>query len=213
VSDGTVSRIERGHLAPVAFGTLEAVARVLDVSIDHRAWSRGGDLDRLVNARHGTLVDDVMASLGRLAWLAHPEASFNERGERGLIDVLAWQAARRALLVIEVKTEIVDIGELLGTLDRKRRLAPLVAARLGWTGLTEARGSVALIVGDSAMNRRRLQSHAATIRAVLPGDGRHLRGYLRDPADPVAVAAFWPYRHPGTTKRGWSAVRRVRRSR
>jgi transcriptional regulator with XRE-family HTH domain len=212
VTDATVSRIERGHWAPVAFGTLDAVAGALDVTIDHRPWSRGGDLDRLVNVRHAALVEDLIETMTRHGWTARPEASFNERGERGLVDVLAWHARQRALLVIEVKTEIVDVGELLGTLDRKRRLAPIVARRFGWTAVSDAQVSVALIVGESATNRRRAQDHAASIRAALPGDGRQLRGYLRDPRHPVAVAAFWPYRHAGMTKRGWSAVRRVRRS-
>ena len=49
------------------------------------------------------------------------------RGERGVIDILAWHAATRTLLVIELKTEIVDINELMGTVDRKRRLAATVA--------------------------------------------------------------------------------------
>ena len=39
---------------------------------------------------------------------------------------------RRALLVIELKTAIVDVGELLGTFDRKVRNAGEVARRLGW---------------------------------------------------------------------------------
>lgn len=213
VSDATVSRIERGHLAPVTFGTMSAVARALGVTIELRAWTRGGDLDRLVNARHAALVEAVLDVLARLGWVARPEVSFNERGEQGLIDVLAWHPVRRAVLVVEVKTEIVDIGELLGTLDRKRRLGRVVAARLGWGPAAEDGVSVALIVGESSMSRRRLQAHAASIRAALPGDGRQLRRYLRDPRESVAVAAFWPYRHRGTTTRGWGAVRRVPRAR
>jgi hypothetical protein len=36
------------------------------------------------------------------------------------------------LLVVEVKTAIVDVAELLGTLDGKRRLAVRVARERGW---------------------------------------------------------------------------------
>ncbi len=48
------------------------------------------------------------------------------------IDILAWHAASRSLLVIELKTELVDVQETVGTLDRKRRLAAQVAAERGW---------------------------------------------------------------------------------
>jgi transcriptional regulator with XRE-family HTH domain len=210
LSDATISRIERGHLGPVTFGTVAAVARVLEVNLDHRAWSRAGDLDRLFNARHAALVDDVISSLAAKGWAARPEISFNARGERGVIDVLAWHERARALLVIEVKTEIVDVGELLGTLDRKRRLGPEIARGLGWE---VASTSVALIVGQSHTNRRRVQAHAASLHAALPGDGRQLRGFLSHPSPPVALIAFWPNRHPGTARtarRVSSAVRRVR---
>ena len=49
------------------------------------------------------------------AWVVRPEVSFSIYGERGVIDVLAWHPARRAILVIELKTELVDINELMGT--------------------------------------------------------------------------------------------------
>lgn len=210
VSDVTVSRIERGHLEATTFGTVAQVARAIEVTVDLRAWSRAGDVERLLNARHAMLVEDLVTALSRFGWLARPEASFNERGERGFIDVLAWHPTFRALLLIEVKTEIVDVGELLGTLDRKRRLAPAVARGIGWPAGSGV--AVALIVGESHTNRRRVGEHSASLHAALAGDGRQLRRYLREPAAPLAVVAFWPYRHGGTARSSWSATRRVRRS-
>ena len=43
-----------------------------------------------------------------------PEVSFSIYGERGVIDILAWHPGRRALLIIELKTDIVDVNELVG---------------------------------------------------------------------------------------------------
>jgi transcriptional regulator with XRE-family HTH domain len=209
VSDATVSRIERGHLASVAVGTALAVAAALEVNVDLRAWTRAGDLDRLVNRRHAALAEDVVAALVVCGWVVRPELSFNERGERGFVDILASHPAFRALLAVEIKTELVDVGEALGTLDRKRRLAPRLAAIQGWT--SPASVSVALILGESRTNRRRVAEHAATIRSVLPDDGRQLRSLLRHPSTAIAALAYWPVRHPGTAGPGWSAVRRVRR--
>jgi hypothetical protein len=65
-------------------------------------------------------------------WSIAPEVSFSIWGERGLIDILAWHAPTRSLLVIELKTAIVDVSGLVGTVDRKRRLAPEIARSRGW---------------------------------------------------------------------------------
>jgi hypothetical protein len=65
------------------------------------------------------------------AWILAPEATFSIYGERGAIDILAWHPGRRVVLVIELKTDVVDLNELLGTLDRKRRLARTIASERG----------------------------------------------------------------------------------
>ena len=189
VSDSTISRIERGQIDGTPVGTLAAVARVLDVSIDHRPWGR--DLDRLVNAGHAELVEDVVGTLQRLGWTCRPEASFNHFGERGFVDLLAWHPGRRALLVIEAKTAIVDVGELLATFDRKRRVGPRIGRELGWD--PEGPVSAALIIRAGRTNRRHVAAHSATLRASLPDSALALRAYLRDPAGPaVAAITFWP---------------------
>jgi hypothetical protein len=36
------------------------------------------------------------------------------------------------LLVIELKTEVVEVSGLLGTMDQRRRLASEIGARFGW---------------------------------------------------------------------------------
>ncbi len=124
VSRWIVLRIEHGRLASVPVGKLRAVAAALDARIDTVVRWHGGDLPRLLSARHSKLHENMARFFGDLPeWIVEPEVSFSIYGERGIIDVLAWRPARRILLVIELKTEIVDVNETLGTLDRKRRLA------------------------------------------------------------------------------------------
>ncbi len=61
----------------------------------------------------------MAVQFSRLAeWLAQPEVSFAIYGERGVIDILAFHPRSRALLVIELKTGIVDVQALIGTVDR-----------------------------------------------------------------------------------------------
>jgi transcriptional regulator with XRE-family HTH domain len=211
VSKATVSRIERGHFDTLSLASLREVARSLDVRIDLNARWRAGDLDRLLNARHSSLHEQVARSFAvRPAWLAEPEVSFAIYGERGIIDILALHRQRDMLLVIELKTDIVDVNELVGTLDRKRRLGLQVARDRGWGVGDRTAVSAWLIVAESRTNRRRVQAHGAMLRAVLPLDGRSMKGWLLDPVKPVGALSFWPNVHPGKLRGGGSSIRRVR---
>lgn len=210
VSDQTVSRIERGHFEALSLRAIRAVGRVLEIRVALAPWSRRGDVFRFATADHAALVEDVIRVLTSLDWEARAEVSFNDRGERGYIDILAWHAATRTLLVIEVKTEIVEVGETVGVLDRKRRLAELAGRPYGWR---PAVVSVALIVADGSTARRRVAAHAATFRSLLPADGRRLRGYLARPVGAIAALGFWSLRHPGSVSRVGRGARRVRRTR
>jgi hypothetical protein len=136
-----------------------------------------------------------------------PEVSFSIWGERGVLDVLAWHVEQRALLVVELKTELIDIGELLATLDRKRRLAPLVAKDLGW--LSDS-ASTCVLLPDHRTNHRRLAQHAAVLRAALPADGRGLRRWLAHPAGPIHALAFLPDSPATTTGNESRGTQRVR---
>jgi transcriptional regulator with XRE-family HTH domain len=190
ISASTVSRIERGRLDEVAVGTLRRVCARLELRVDIRVRSRGGDLDRMVSARHARLVELIVARL-RLdtpGWEVVPEVSFSIWGERGVIDIFAWHAGRRALLVIEVKTEFVDVGETLGTLDRKRRLAREIALLRGWDPETV---SAWLVVAEGRTNERRIAGHRETLRAAYPDDGRRMRAWLAQPEGSVAALSTW----------------------
>ena len=160
---------------------------------------RAGDLDRLLNARHSKLHESVarMFRDDLPAWAFRPETSFAIYGERGVIDILAWHAGHRALLVIELKTDIVDVNDLVGTVDRKRRLAAQVAAEFGWVPETV---SVWVIVADGRTNRARIAVHNAMLRAAFPTDGRSIRGWLRDPARAVSALSIWHNDHGENVK-------------
>lgn len=210
VSRTTVSRIERHHLDSVTPRTLLRVGRVLEIRIDMVGRWRGGEADRLLNAGHAAMHEQLAALFERLpGWVFAPEVSFSIFGERGVIDILAWHEATRTLLVIELKTELVDISELLGTLHRKQRNATTVAAERGWK---PDRVATWLVVRDTRTNRRRLAEHRRTLRAALPTDGRTVPAWLRCPAGPLAALSFLPDDRPRSVGRAPTGVRRVRRS-
>lgn len=191
VSASLVSSIERGHLGSVAVGTLRRVAAELEIRLDLLPRWRAGDLDRLLNARHAELHESVAREFASRfpKWTIAPEVSFSIFGERGVIDVLGWHERTGTVLVIELKTEIVDVNELLGTADRKRRLGPTIAKERGWNAAGPA--SLWLIVSEGRTNRRRIEDHRAVLRNALPADGRAMRQWLRAPSVPIAGLTSW----------------------
>jgi transcriptional regulator with XRE-family HTH domain len=212
VSQPTVSRIERGHLDTLSLETIRRVAAVLDMRVDLNGRWRAGDLDRLLNAGHAALHESVARyfAADHPAWTLLPEVSFSIYGERGVIDIVAWHPGRRALLIIELKTDIADVNELVGTVDRKRRLARKVAAE---RGLDPETVSVWVIVAAGRTSRARIAAHGAMLRAAFPDDGRSVRRWLADPSMPIAMLSQWHAMHRGTGRAGAVPVRRVRRRR
>jgi hypothetical protein len=184
-------RIEQGRLASVPLGKLRQVAAALDARIDAVVRWQGGDLNRLVSARHARM-HEVLARyfLGLPGWMVEPEVSFSIYGERGVIDILAWHPTSRILLVIELKTEIVDLNEMLGTLDRKRRLVARIADERGWEPVATATW---VVVADSRNNQRVVAEHATVLRAKLPTDGRGIARWLRSPRGRLDALSFLPY--------------------
>ena len=210
VSRTVVSFLESGRVSRLSVTSLLRVIEALGGRLDFNVRWQGSDLDRLLNARNSALHESVARAFRRLpGWVLVPEVSFSIRGERGVIDIVAWHAATQTLLVIELKTDIVDINELMTTFGRKLRLAPEIAREHGWN---PQQVGAWVIVADSVMNRRRVRSHAATLRAALPSDGRTVRGWLRKPSGTLRCLSFWSNVDAANVKSQFATVRRVRRA-
>jgi transcriptional regulator with XRE-family HTH domain len=208
VSHALVSLLERGHLDRTSLATVRRVAAVLDVRIDVAARWRGGELDRLLNRRHSALAESLTRLLTHHGWDVAPEVSFAIYGERGWIDLLAWHAATRTILVIEIKTAIVDVQEVIGVLDRKTRLARRIALERGWNGAAVATW---LVVEDGSTNRRHVSRHGALLRAALPASGYAMRTWLRQPTGRIAALSFLSDSTGCSARRRSGARQRVRR--
>ena len=151
VSRGFISLVERGQWATASMRTLRRVAAALEVSLDVVPRWRGGDAARILNAGHAALHESIARHLDAVGgWEHSPEVSFSIFGERGVIDILAFHRQSASLLVIELKTEVVDVEDLLVTMDRRRRLATAIAAERGWVGTTV---SGWVVIAESEMNR------------------------------------------------------------
>ena len=189
VSRQLVGRLEDGLAGRYSLDVLRGVASALGVSVEVRLRWQGAELDRILNAAHGQLHESVARHLGALpGWVWLPEVTFSHFGERGVIDILAWHAETRSLLIIELKTELVDPQELVATMHRRVRLGSQIAAQHGWQPATV---SAWVIVGDTSTERRRLRAHATLLRTAFPAEGRAMRGWLMRPRGRISALSFW----------------------
>lgn len=178
VSRSLIARLERGGVDRLTLRRLESIATELGARIEVRVMWQGEALDRLLDARHAGLVETVVRLLRDAHWEVATEVSFNERGERGSIDILAFHDATRSLLVIEVKSTVPDLQAMLVTLDRKGRLAAIVGRERSWSARTVSR---ILVLPNDRTSRRRVSRHSATFVAVLPARTLAVRRWIRKP--------------------------------
>jgi transcriptional regulator with XRE-family HTH domain len=210
VSRAAVSKLERGLLEAATVRMLVAVASALGASVDVRLRWNGEQLDRLLDANHASLVEIVVAMLGRRGWELAVEVSFAVWGERGSIDVLAYHPGTKSLLVVEVKSVVADSQATLHTLDRKVRLARQLAMERGWECRLVSR---LVVIGSSVTSRRRIDQLATTYRVAFPDRGSRLRDWLRAPRGSVSGLLFVSYGTGSSARSRRAGVQRVRRQR
>ncbi len=204
VSRQAVSSLERGQARRLKMAAVEAIIGALGARLDVRMFWNGPELDRLLDAGHAVLGARVKRRLERWGWIVRVEVSYSRYGERGRIDLLAWHPMTGTLLVIEIKTDLVDVQALLGSLDVKTRLARHVAGELGW----EVRAVVpAIVMADDRTIRRRI-ANLDTLFDRFSLRGRTCISWLRRPAVSPS-GALWFVSLPATGGPG-SPAQRVR---
>lgn len=205
-SRSEVGRAERGQIDALRLATLERIASGLGARLEVRLSWNGEALDRLLDAGHAALVEQVVQRLRASGWECAVEVSFNVRGERGSVDVLAFHPATRILLVVEVKSVVPDVQAMLMTLDRKARLGRAIAQQLGWSPLGIGR---LLVIAESRTSRRRVDVHGSLFAAALPSRAIAIRAWLLEPhaRPPLAGLLFLSPAH------GVAARHRVSRAR
>ena len=181
VSRTLVSRVERGLISNVPFGTIVAVANAVGADVELLARWQGEQLDRLIDERHATTLDAAVRLLRGLGWEVEVEATYSIYGERGSIDLLAAKPERGIVLVVEVKASVPEASNPVIGLNRKARLAPQLATVRGWP----CRGvAQLLIVAESSTSRRRIARHGEIFGTALPVRGRDVPAWLANPTLP-----------------------------
>lgn len=204
-----VGELERGHAAGQRLDHLRAVAAALGISVDVSVRWQGADLDRLLSTGHAAMHEIVGALLNAISgWTHHGEVSFSIYGERGVIDILAWHAPTRSLLIIELKTAMGDPQALVATMDRRIRLGRRIAVDRGWDPLTV---SSWVLFADGPTNRRHVTRHETLLRGRFPAQGPAMRAWLRDPRGDIHGLSFLSDARQGDRIGPTVTPRRVRR--
>ena len=178
VSGGVVGLLERGRADRLSITAVRRIMTSLGVRLEWDAGYRGAELSRLRDADHALHEEWLARRFEAMGWTVAPEVSFNHYGDRGRIDLLAYHQPTRTVLVVEVKTVVVDIQDLLGALDIKRRVAAGVARSLQWE---PAHVVPLLAIRADTTNRCRIASHHRLFgRFSLRGAGAV--SWLRQPS-------------------------------
>jgi transcriptional regulator with XRE-family HTH domain len=201
-----VSRLERGQLEHLRLRTIRRITAALEISLQIEPRWRGGEGARLLDEDHAHLVGRCAAVLRKDGWATDLEYTFNVYGERGSVDIVAWHAGTRSLLIVEVKSSIVDLQDLLSTVDRKVRLVPaLVAAQHGWRPTVVSK---LVFAPATTRNRRIIAEHESVLHVAFPARGRDARRWVGQPAG--ALSALWLARIATTRADGTAARARMR---
>lgn len=176
----TVSLLERGKADDSTLRTIKKVAAPLGITVGVVLRWKGPELDRLLDARHAGLVKAVVSRLGE-GWQVVVEYTFNRYGDRGSVDVLAWHASARALLLIEVKSELDSVEAVLRSMNTKSRVVPeLLANDPGWHAKSIA--SI-LVLPDESTARPAVDRMSPVFDVSFPGRTVAIRRWLRKPAE------------------------------
>jgi transcriptional regulator with XRE-family HTH domain len=202
----TTWRIEHGRLDEVTWSAIKRICDVLEIRLELIPSWRGFEGARLLDREHAATVELLVRDLTDLGWETIVEFSFNHYGDRGSVDIVAWHPGARALLLIEVKTAIVDVQDLLGAMDRKARVVPrLIALERGWVPRSVSR---LLVVKESRAARTMIAQHRATFASALPDRTIASRRWLRQPVGRLAGVMFLAdARLAGLMRRKGGAVR------
>jgi transcriptional regulator with XRE-family HTH domain len=186
LSQRWIAELELGRVEHLSLNAIERICDSLDISVRLDFRWRSGDLDRLVDREHAAIVEHVVRRLRRTGWEVRLEYGFNHYGDRGSVDILAWHAGERVLLIIEVKSRLTDLQDTLASLARKVRIVPNLVSREGWR---PARTAHLLVVLGTTANRRVVAQHPYVFDTTFPERARQVLGWLRRPLG--ALRGLW----------------------
>jgi hypothetical protein len=161
---------------------LEVLARIFSaLGIQGRLVLEAPIIDRAApqrDAGHARCVGYVARSLRRAGFLVATEVEVGNGRWRGWIDVLAFDPRTGMLIVIEVKTELHDIGAEQRRFAAYEREAYAAGRRLGWAPRFHV-GALAILRTDAT--DARIRANADLLLPAFPADASTFTAWLARP--------------------------------
>lgn len=166
LSQPMVSAVEAATVDGLTFRTaarlLGAMGARLSISVDAPFI---GDRPLQRDAAHAHCVGHVGRRLAAAGWLVAREVELGGDRSRGWIDIFAFHPATGLVLVIEIKTELRDLGQIERSLGWYEREAWAAARRQGWRP-RRVLGVLLLLATD--VNEDRVRSNRNVLLSGFP---------------------------------------------
>jgi len=205
LSQTAVSELERGVHAALSLDRVQAVCSALgaELAVEIRALRVIGRLDQRDPA-HAACVSAVRRLLERAGWRTATEVEITTGRAQGFVDLLAFDPVTLRLLVIEVKTELRDVGALERQVGWYVREARGAAHRLGWR--PRAVSALVACLATTAIDSAVLANRRA-LALAFPIRGRPLKAAMLHGADLADRGLFLvdPLRHGAAVVMGLAA--------
>lgn len=196
-----VSLVERGRIPGLSIRDAEAICRALGATlilgIEAPVLVAG---PRQRDAAHARCIAYVVRRLTRDGWIVRREVLIGSPARPGWIDLVAFHPATRILLVIEVKTELIDLGGLERQLGWYSREATRAAQSFGWSARDVVPVAL-LLVTD--VNDARVRENASGIGQAFPRRWRELMAVVRHTAPTAGTGWALAMIDPRSRVRDW----------
>jgi transcriptional regulator with XRE-family HTH domain len=200
-SQSFVSLVEAARLPDLTFESasrlLEAMGARITLAISNPYL---GDRQLQRDPAHARCASYVSARLRRDGLLTATEVEVGGDRSRGWIDVLGYNPIDGQLLVIEIKTEIHDLGAIERTMGWYEREAWAAARRLGWrpTGIV---GCLLLLATE--MNETRIADNRAGFAGGFPIRAAELRRVITTESSARLEGRAMAVIDPRSRRREW----------
>jgi transcriptional regulator with XRE-family HTH domain len=180
ISQAMICAIERLRIPDLPVATAAQVLKALDVTIELIMTPPRVLATATRDDAHARCVAYVARQLERAGFVVMTEVEIGGGRWLGFADVLAYHPMEHVLLVIEVKTEIVDVGEIDRAMGLYERGAWDAARRIGWrpravTGM--------LLVLATRENDVVLAEHRPLFDRSFRRRSKHLNALVREPVE------------------------------
>jgi hypothetical protein len=141
-SQSEISRVERGSMVDLTFRRAIRILRALDVEPLLSLVPPRMTTPPIRDRAHARCVGTVARRLAMAGWTVATEVAVGGIRWRGFIDILAIHPVSGLLLIIEVKTELDDLGGLDRQIASYLEVAWGAASGFGW----HPRGATAIVL-------------------------------------------------------------------